>query len=100
MPAAAAPAADARGSAEGPCCRAQAAEPAPTPFPALASWYAALREQPSFAAVRADIYGYWEELAGAPVRAHGDGVSHACMRVCAHWEAHWEELRMYMYLPT
>ena len=39
--------------------------PAPTPFPRLASWYAAMRCKPAFAAVRADIWEYWEQMEAA-----------------------------------
>ena len=34
----------------------------PTPFPALARWYAAMRTTAAFASVRNDIYSYWQGL--------------------------------------
>ena len=37
----------------------------PTPFPALARWYAAMRTTPAFASVRNDIYSYWQGLEAA-----------------------------------
>jgi len=39
--------------------------PPPTPFPALARWYAAMRETEAFASVRDDIYSYWQGLEAA-----------------------------------
>ena len=43
----------------------KATTPAPTPFPSLARWYAAMREEPAFASVRADIWEYWEQMDAA-----------------------------------
>jgi len=34
-------------------------DPAVTPFPSLATWYAQIRQQPHFAQVHTDIWGYW-----------------------------------------
>jgi len=40
-----------------------ASEPAPTPFPHLAEWYAGLRtDRDEFRAVHADIWSYWEAM--------------------------------------
>ena len=36
-----------------------------SPFPKLAAWYGRLDAQPAFAATRADIWGYWEEMEAA-----------------------------------
>ena len=43
-----------------------ATSPAPTPFPALASWYTAMQSSSAaFRSVRTDILGYWEQLEAA-----------------------------------
>ena len=42
-----------------------ATAPAPTPFPHLAAWYAAMLKTPAFASVRSDIWGYWEQMEAA-----------------------------------
>merc|ERR1719502_2586959 len=36
-----------------------------TPFPTLAAWYTHLKATPAFAAVHADIWGYWESMEAA-----------------------------------
>ena len=61
------------------CCAVLGAA---TPFPRLAAWYEALRAQPAFEAVHADIWRYWEQMEGAclfePILCY-DGLCYAML---------------------